>query len=112
MKRCMLGLVGIGTMLALVLTGCEEGTSRALSISPSFALLQGGSNTVTFVVTTNTTQALSLPLEWSVVNPALGSIVARAGYGATYAANGNPGDNVIVVRDQYGAEGMATVRKQ
>jgi len=31
---------------------------------------------------------------------------------AIYQPSGAAGDNIIIVRDQYGAEGMATVNQQ
>jgi hypothetical protein len=65
----------------------------------------------TFTVTDGLRE-LSLPLQWSVSRPELGIIVASGGYAATYmAADGTTGDNTVLVKDQYEAEGFALVRQ-
>lgn len=58
---------------------------------------------------------LALPLTWSVSDPSQGSIAGNSGdyyHGgvtALYVPTGNPGQNIITVRDQYGNEGFAMV---
>jgi hypothetical protein len=102
---------------ALLTTGCEEAKgTMALTVSPSFVDLSGdlvgGTNGVvqTFTVTAGT-RDLSLPLEWRVSNPALGQIAGSGGFSASYQHTGARGDNAILVKDQYGAEGIATVHQ-
>jgi len=57
------------------------------------------------------TQDLSLPLVWSVSDPALGQITHSSGYSAAYARTAINGVNNITVRDQYGLDGVATVNQ-
>jgi hypothetical protein len=102
----------------VLIAGCETGGDTvALSIDPSFVDLStvstngSVSDTQTFTATGGL-RALSLPLAWSVSNPDLGNIAASGGYTASYVRNStNSGDNSIIVVDQYGAEGVATVRQ-
>ncbi len=105
----------------LFIAGCETGGDTVgLTIDPSFVDLAANANTngvvttnsnvQTFTVETNGLRLLSLPLTWSVSDPSLGNIAASGGYSASYVINGtNSGDNSITVKDQYGAEGVATV---
>ena len=107
-------LIAVAYLLA-VHSGCEttDGTS-GLTVTPSESALSGASNSVVFTVsdaTNSNLRVLSLPLEWSVSNPALGSINERGGYSAVYVRNSGNGANVIRVKDQYGAEGIATVHQ-
>jgi hypothetical protein len=102
---------------AVIITGCETGgDTTALTVEPSFVDLTSSSNGTTGVLTQTFTatgglRTLSLPLEWSVSNPDLGSIAASGGYTASYVRTHASGDNSIIARDQYGAEGVATIRQ-
>lgn len=109
--------VGFSVMASSLLTGCEEAKgAHALTVTPSYIDLRVGmvtntTSTQTFVVT-NGLRELSLPLEWSVSNPELGSINHRGGNSASYITyTGKSGDNTIFVKDQYDAEGVATIRQ-
>jgi len=113
-------LVPLAVAAALLLTqgGCEDAdTTASLIIEPSFVDLTGTlvtnqDATVTFAVTDGL-RALSLPLEWSVSDKALGSIAFAGGNTAVYRPVTSPatahGFNAILVEDQYGAQGMASV---
>ena len=110
---CLLAVLFVG-----ILVGCEDGSStRALTVSPSEVSLTLSNSTVTFAVeasgsnTTSGLSDLSLPLEWRVANEALGSIVGSEGTVAVYSRTTNSGVNIVTARDQYGAEGMATVNQ-
>ena len=106
-------MVMVTVALAFVLSGCEDKGTVGLTVSPSFADISAGSSNVwqTFTVTDGL-RDLSLPLTWEVSNPDLGSIAGTGGDSASYARNpGVHGDNSIIVHDQYGAEGVATVRQ-
>jgi len=101
--------------------GCETGAGTdALAVSPAEATIAGTSNVVvTFSVggSTNLTddtglRPLSLPLVWSVSNPALGYISGSSGASANYTRTRANGVNAIFVKDQYGAEGSAVVSQQ
>lgn len=117
--RCKMsgGLCGLAVLcLGLVvwsLTGCEEAENvRGIEVVPPYATLHptgGGSNTVQF--TALVSGPLALPLEWRVANPALGTIASSSGSNAVYVAHRQRGDNIIYVRDQYDAEGYATVHQ-
>jgi hypothetical protein len=52
---------------------------------------------------------LFLPLEWSVSDPSLGTIISSAGFSAVYRSTGKVGDNVVTVRDQGDAAGTTVV---
>jgi hypothetical protein len=112
----LMGLVAVSA--AFMLSGCEEATgTRSLTVDPAFVDLTGSSTTSsntlnqTFSVTEDSLQDLSLPLEWRVSNPGLGSIASSGGRSASYVRSSASGDNSIFVVDQFGAEGIATVRQ-
>lgn len=104
------------TAASLIIVGCEEAQeAKTLIISPSEANLSPSNTTTTFTVGGGTNSAssglgeLSLPLEWLVSKSELGSIEAAAGYSALYIRTEGTGVNIVTARDQYGAEGFATV---
>lgn len=114
-----ISLIILSLSVWMVTTGCEtrdEVNANILSIKPSEVVLSGSSNTVTFVVDPVvrdydgiSVRSVNLPLRWNVSNTALGAIVAHQGYNAIYARTSQTGVNVITVRDDSGAEGVATV---
>ena len=121
-KRLMMLVMPAALCVALLTvvwtnTGCEEADgTRGLVIEPAFADLTGSSAsssnfTQTFTVTEDSLSDLSLPLEWRVSNPGLGSIASSGGRSASYVRSGLTGDNSIFVVDQFGAEGAASVRQ-
>ncbi len=115
------GMLSLALVATGVLTsGCEEATgTRSLTVDPEFADLTGSSTSSTtnntfsqtFTVSEDSLQDLSLPLEWRVSNTALGRIASSGGRSASYVRTGGSGDNSIFVVDQFGAEGIATVRQ-
>ena len=126
-----LSMIALGGLL--LLTGCEttDDTGAALTVTPSAPTLSGSTGTVRFEVgggqttptPTNATNSvisstaaadvdLSLPLVWSVSQPALGRITWSSGRSAIYTRSGGAGVNIVTVRNQYGAEGIATVTQQ
>ena len=112
------GMLTVAVLATGLMTGCEEADGiRALTVSPEFVDLTGAStsssNTLnqTFTVSEDSLQELSLPLKWRVSNPGLGSIASSGGRSASYVRFSATGDNSIFVVDQYGAEGIATVRQ-
>ena len=121
----MLACVGVLTLLVagvLLNSGCEEASNtESLTVEPSFADLSGlgvvgsASNstfTQTFTVDQRSLRELSLPLTWHVSNPALGDISSAGGRSASYSRKKDAhGDNSVLVEDQYGAQGVATVRQ-
>ena len=110
-KMFMMAIMMVAGVLLWAGTGCEEADGvGGLSVSPSSSTLGGGSNAATQVFTAHVSSSLALPLEWSVSNPGLGSLVSHSGSNAIYVANaGKKGSNVITVRDQYKNEGSAVV---
>ena len=120
----VLVLLTISLSSVWLLCGCETGDgTAALTVAPSQVSLSGLTNTVTFSVggttgasnTTVTTSGglrdLSLPLEWRVTNPALGTILESSGRIAVYARYAENGINTVIVKDQYDAEGFATIHQ-
>lgn len=108
-----MGMVMAGCLAALVLIpACEDADgTTALTVTPSRAELRAGTNSVVFTVESNNLRELSLPLEWSVDNPGRGEIFGSGGYSAVYRVRSGNGVNIVRVRDQYGAEGIATVEQ-
>jgi len=110
----------------LILCGCESGEgTAALTITPSAVYLSGTTNNVTLyvggtssgtngaaVTTSGGLRSLSEPLEWRVTNPALGTILESSGNMAVYARYPANGVNTVIVKDQYDAEGFATIHQQ
>ncbi len=110
----VISLVALAAALFLT-CGCETGGDTvALTVTPSYVdLTTSGTNltqTQTFTVTGGLRE-LSLPLEWRVSNQSLGAIAEAGGTTASYITTGVSGDNSIIVEDQYGAEGVATIRQ-
>lgn len=114
MKRYLsLSLVGLMILSAVVgffCGGCESDGTVSLTVEPGYIDLTEGTTgeTQTFTVTGGL-RSLSMPLEWSVSKPELGRIATSGGTSASYIRTGGHGDNSIFVKDQYGAEGVATV---
>jgi hypothetical protein len=100
---------------ALFVAGCEQGDgTTALVVQPSavdFTSASASNIMQQTFVATNGTRTLSLPLEWSVSNPGLGTITSAGGFSATYTRFEVQGDNTILVKDQYGAQGVAAVHQ-
>jgi hypothetical protein len=112
---------GAATLAALVVLlvfeGCEKDTNAgALTVSPGDVTLSGSSNCVTLSVTVDT-NATDRPfsgtgLEWTVSDPSLGNILLTSGNQAYYCRTAQAGDNLLVVRDAYGAEGWVTIHQR
>jgi hypothetical protein len=115
-KLILAAAVGVLCVAAFWVAGCDDGAGYGLTVTPADVDLAVGETSQGFAVGTSTNdasglRALSLPLEWSVSNPSLGYIVAGSGASAVYVRTATIGINVITVQDQYGAEGIATVRQ-
>ncbi|NQT93667.1 MAG: hypothetical protein HQ559_12980 [Lentisphaerae bacterium] len=92
--------------------GCEPATNtRSLTVTPpEVNLLVATNSHVTFTVTEGL-RSLSLPLKWWTSNGHMGSIAFSAGKSATYARTSMHGVNSVIVQDQYGARGLASVQQ-
>lgn len=94
--------------LSWMIAGCEQTSEvNSLQIVPSAVTLTKTNLTQQFTVMSS--GPLGLPLVWSVSNPALGLIMESSGSNAVYVSTGVAGNNIVTARDQYGAEGYATV---
>jgi len=121
---CLLFALSISAVL--VLCGCESGDgTAALTVTPGMVYLSGTTNNVTLyvggtqtgtngtaVTTAGGLRSLSEPLEWLVTNPALGTILESGGNMAVYARYPADGVNTVIVKDQYDAEGFATIHQR
>lgn len=111
MKKC--GTLGAWTILGIVMLGlgmlgCDQGDDVAeLSMSPESVVVSRNNETVRFSVTGGL-RSLSMPLSWKVSDPDVGVIIAAEGTDADYIRL-RSGVNIVIVRDQYGSEGYATV---
>jgi hypothetical protein len=115
-KRCyglLVRLTGLAAVLALGFVGCETvDTNTGITLTPASANLTGVGAATTFTAAaTDPTRVLLPPLVWTASNPEIGDVTGRGLTGA-YVSRGVPGSNVITVRDQGGAEGIAVVTQQ
>lgn len=100
------------SLAGLALMGCEatKTTDNVVTVSPASITLTNDWETVVFTASLSSTNvALTLPLRWSVSDPARGTIRATGGLTAIYEANTLGGNNTITVTDQGDNEGIAVV---
>ncbi len=113
--RVWLGMaVLMASVCTLILTtSCEDVTTdTTIRISPDAPEVNRNEVIVlTAALASGGTNNLFLPLEWSVSDPTLGTVVGRAGDTAVYQAGNRTGNNVIKVRDQTNNEGVTSVRQ-
>lgn len=114
MKLGTMGLICSFSMLAitgLFMVGCDttETSDIVITVTPSAPELTGARATTTFTAAGSVSNALALPLIWTVSDPNLGVIRSSVGVSAMYESTGRKGNNIITVHDQGQAEGMATV---
>lgn len=90
--------------------GCETtDTNNSITVTPSQVDLIGVGASVSLTATaTDPARALFLPLVWTASNPNIGDVTGR-GVTGVYVSRGGIGANVITVRDQGGAQGIAVV---
>lgn len=106
-------------LAAMLATGCEDAeTESGLTLTPASSELIGQGATVLLTAElavepgTNVHDQVILPLTWSVSNPSLGGILRSAGYTAVYESNGRIGQNVVICRDGFGREGLASINQR
>ena len=105
------GLMAV-VVAGMAIVGCETTTTtdNVITISPASVTLTNDWATATFTASfASTNVALALPLEWSVSDPARGTIRASGGLTAIYEGKNVAGNNVITVRDQGNSSGIAVV---
>ncbi len=103
--------------LILLVTGCEpddDDVRGELPVTPATTTLTGEEKTVilTADVTVDGTdhESIVYPLEWSVSDPAAGSIAAQSANSAVYTHLSEQSSiNIVTVRDQLAREGLATI---
>jgi hypothetical protein len=105
-------LLTAGLLLALVIAGCDQATNLTfISVTPSDVTLTPSNNMTTFTAGVETNDLLSLPLEWSLSDPSLGSIIQQSGNVCLYARSAKNGENIITVKDQLQNTGFATIHQ-
>lgn len=102
-----------------LMAGCDDAeTDSALQIVPANSVITGQGTTLFLTASdpdavdasaTNLNDMAILPLQWSVSNPTLGRILSSAGYNAVYESHGGRGQNIVIVTDRFGREGLAVV---
>jgi hypothetical protein len=134
MKGRILAGFGVGLAIALsaagiaLVAGCEtaetDENAVVLVVSPQTVDIVGGQATsVIFTCTaepftdtgstTSTVGNVFLPLRWTVSDESLGAIAGAAGNQALYTnVPATVGQNIVIVRDQAGSEGMAVVNQK
>ncbi|MBN2300886.1 MAG: hypothetical protein JXN60_00085 [Lentisphaerae bacterium] len=95
------------------LAGCEFSSNNELTIDPPETTLgqTDGSITLTASYSDSSMGKLALPLKWSVHNPELGMITGSSDFEAVYVRFHPNGVNVVEVKDQYGAKGVAAIEQ-
>ena len=93
--------------------GCERtATDRGLAVTPSDARVVWR-EAITFTATlpegADQDREILYPLEWSVSDPTMGTLRSAAGDSVVYVAARRSGANSVSVRDQGGAEGVASI---
>ncbi len=110
-QLCVVGMIWVG--LFMVGLGCDRTeTDRSMTVSPSNArLLWQESITFTVSLPDNAAEDRELyyPLEWSVSDPSMGYLQRIGGDSVVYVAARRSGPNSILVRDPFGAEGVASI---
>ena len=105
--------MGVAVLVLLGAAGCEKAvTGRALEVTPPGAVVAPrGSVRLTAGIpeAEKESRQLYYPLVWTVSNPSLGFMRDAAGDSAVYEAYNAEGVNTVAVRDQGGAEGIASV---
>lgn len=109
----MAGMALVAGVLTFV-AGCEttKDGSTVLTVTLSADTITGAGATVTASASTEasaTNTIVALPLKWSVSDSSLGYIKASSGMEAVYESTGKKGSNILTVRDQGDAEGMAVI---
>jgi hypothetical protein len=105
------GLAGIAGLALLGPAGCERSEdTTVITVRPNPVEITAP-NTAVLLTATGGLRALSLPLTWTVSNPAFGTIdPVYRGESAVYVSGTNSRCvNMVTVVDQYGAEGYATI---
>ncbi len=115
-RRCIFSGAGLVGMVAmwLITTGCEKADlngENALVVTPGETTLSSVNQIVTLTVSAaaTNTRPIIQPLSWSVSDDSLGDIVSAAGLTAVYLSSQKAGNNIITVRDQQDAVGIAVV---
>lgn len=99
--------LAVGVVLSGLMTGCED-SDDALNVFPGNSIIGPNVSTFTLAVV-SATREIALPLEWSVSNPEFGSITSTSGYSAVYTRTASNGENSVIVYDQHGTKGEASV---
>jgi hypothetical protein len=108
------GLLAVLGVVAWLAVSCETAEGLAgLSLNQSDVSMGRDVEQLRFTVVggISSNSTLALPLEWRVSNASFGSITGASGLSATYVRNSRSGQNTVIVRDQYGNEGYATVNQ-
>ena len=105
------GVVAL-VMTGIAMVGCEstQSADNVITITPAEQILTNDWATLTFTASmTSSNSSLTLPLVWSVSDPARGVIRASGGLTAIYEGRNVGGNNTITVRDQGDNSGIAVV---
>lgn len=108
------GLLSIVLALSgLLLAGCDavDTPDSVIAVTPSSTSVAAKATKVFTANPANSNAVLNLPLEWSVSDSSLGNIIASEGLNAVYLAGTATGNNIITVRDQGEAMGIAVVNQ-
>ena len=116
MKRIALfaaaALMVVSVGICFSLSGCETAEGlKGLVVEPGYVTLTPSSNLVVLSVSSNSLGALSLPIEWSMTDSSLGTLMSQSGNQVIYQRSAANGQNVIIARDQYESEAYVTIEQ-
>lgn len=104
------------SVAVVMLAGCEDASTKVvIVVTPADAAVDvRGAVTLSASVPAAEAETRNLyyPLVWTVSNPEIGGLRDVAGNSAVYFAGNVAGVNTVTVRDQAGAEGIASVTQQ
>ena len=106
-------VVAVVVLGGIIIGGCEstQTSNDVMAVTPASVTLNVSNLVAAFTVTAGS-NALVLPLEWSVADASLGKISSSASLTAVYESSGATGANTVVVHDQTQAQGAASVIQQ
>ena len=106
--------LALAMVAGLVVAGCEviDTQDTVITITPASVAVAPDTTRVFTASSAGSNIVLHLPLKWTVSDQSLGTIISSAGLTAVYEAGTASGNNIITVRDQGDAVGIAVVSQE
>ncbi|MEI6971114.1 MAG: Ig-like domain-containing protein [bacterium] len=106
------GLASAAIMIGVFASGCGavDTPDTVITITPASTSVAAKETKVFTACAADSNVVLNLPLEWTISDSSLGTIIATDGLTAFYKAGTGTGNNILRVYDQGDASGMALVQ--